>query len=68
MSLTRNNRSLLLLTLMVGLLVGALCGAGLKAAQAAPGPAADAKPLVIPDPVQLSTTFTQLAKQLEPAV
>src|SRR5260370_20344941 len=58
--------TLILFTLSVGILIGTLVNTGVKAAkdQAAPG----ATPLVIPNPVQLSTAFTQLAKQLEPSV
>src|SRR5213593_1539318 len=58
--------SLILFTLSVGILIGTLVNTGVKAAkdQSAPG----ATPLVIPNPVQLSTAFTQLAKQLEPSV
>src|SRR5215467_14840805 len=58
--------TLILFTLSVGILIGTLINTGVKAAkdQAAPG----ATPLVIPNPVQLSTAFTQLAKQLEPSV
>src|SRR5437667_11300192 len=58
--------TLILFTLSVGILIGTLVNTGVKAAkdQAAPG----ATPLVIPNPVQLSTAFSQLAKQLEPSV
>jgi serine protease Do len=59
--------TLILLTLSVGILIGTLVNTGVRAAkdnQAAPG----ATPLVIPNPVQLSTAFSQLAKQLEPSV
>ena len=58
--------TLILFTLSVGILIGTLINTGVKAAkdQAAPG----ATPLVIPNPVQLSNAFTQLAKQLEPSV
>lgn len=59
--------TLILFTLSVGILIGTLINTGVKAAkdnQAAPG----ATPLVIPNPVQLSTAFSQLAKQLEPSV
>src|SRR5215831_7338025 len=58
--------SLILFTLSVGILIGTLINTGVKAAkdQAAPG----ATPLVIPNPVQLSTAFTQLAKQVGPSV
>src|SRR5437667_6255542 len=58
--------TLILFTLSVGILIGTLVNTCVKAAkdQAAPG----ATPLVIPNPVQLSNAFTQLAKQLEPSV
>ena len=58
--------TLILFTLSVGILIGTLINTGVKAAkdQVAPG----ATPLVIPNPVQLSNAFTQLAKQLEPSV
>ena len=58
--------TLILFTLSIGIILGTLINTGVKAAkdQSAPG----ATPLVIPNPVQLSTAFTQLAKQLEPSV
>src|SRR5271157_2002780 len=59
--------ALILLTLSVGILIGTLINSGVKAAkdnQAAPG----ATPLVIPNPVELSNAFTQIAKQVEPSV
>ncbi len=58
--------TLILFTLSIGILIGTLLNTGVKAAkdQAAPG----ATPLVIPNPVQLGTAFTALAKQLEPSV
>src|SRR5205823_6632712 len=58
--------TLILFTLSLGILIGTLVNTGVKAAkdQVAPG----ATPLVIPNPVQLSTAFSQLAKQLEPSV
>src|SRR5512142_2612748 len=59
--------SLLVFTLSVGILIGTLVNTAVRAekGQAA---APDASPLVIPNPTQLSTAFSQLAKQLEPAV
>jgi serine protease Do len=58
--------SLLLFTLSVGILIGTLLRSGVSAQE---GQAAtDASPLVIPNPVQLSTAFSQLAKRLEPSV
>jgi serine protease Do len=58
--------SLLLFTLSIGILIGTLLTHGVSAQK---GQAeTDAKPLTIPDPVQLSTAFSQLAKKLEPSV
>jgi len=59
--------SLILFTLSIGIVVGTLVSTGVKAAKeqaVAPG----ATPLTIPNPVQLSTAFSTLAKQLEPSV
>src|SRR5579863_5134341 len=59
--------TLILITLSIGIMIGTLINTGVKAAKdnpVAPG----ATPLVIPNPVQLSTAFTQLAKQLQPSV
>src|ERR1700687_3417369 len=59
--------SLILFTLSIGVVVGTLVSTGVKAAKEqaiAPG----ATPLTIPNPVQLSNAFSQLAKQLEPSV
>jgi serine protease Do len=58
--------SLLLFTLSIGILIGTLLTHGVSAQKSAGAP--DATPLVIPDPVQLSTAFSQLAKKLEPSV
>ena len=59
--------TLVLFTLSIGIVIGTLINSGVKAAkdnQVAPG----ATPLVIPNPVELSNTFTQIAKQVEPSV
>ena len=61
--------TLILFTLSVGIVIGTVVNQGVKAAKddrpaAAPG----ASPLVIPDPVQLSNSFSQIAKQMEPSV
>jgi serine protease Do len=61
--------TLLVFTLAVGIVIGTLIDAntGVKAAKdnpVAPG----ATPLVIPNPVELSNTFSQIAKQVEPSV
>jgi len=59
--------TLILFTLSIGIVIGTLLSTGARAAKenaAAP----DATPLVIPNPVELSTAFTQIAKQVEPSV
>ena len=59
--------TLVLFTLSIGIVIGTLINSGVKAAkdgQAAPGATA----LVIPNPVELSNTFSQIAKQVEPSV
>ena len=60
--------TLILFTLSVGIVIGTLVNQGVKAAKG-DGPAAPgATPLVIPNPVELSNSFSQLAKQVEPSV
>src|ERR1039457_2938944 len=59
--------TLVLFTLSIGIVIGPLINSGVKAAkdsQVAPG----ATPLVIPNPVELSNTFSQIAKRVEPSV
>src|SRR5580658_3154473 len=59
--------TLLLFTLCLGIVIGTLISSGVKAAKdnnQAPG----ATPLVIPSPVELSNTFTEIAKRVEPSV
>jgi len=61
--------TLVLFTLSVGIVIGTLISSGVKAAKAdgaavAPG----ATPLTIPNPVELSNAFTQIAKQVGPSV
>jgi len=67
MSLFRTQKllalTLILFTLSVGIVIGTLVTSGAKAAKGdnvAPG----ATPLVIPNPVELSNAFTQIAKQV----
>jgi serine protease Do len=59
--------TLLLFTLSIGILIGTLIGTAVRAEKSQIG-ASDAATLIIPNPVQLSTAFSQLAKQLEPSV
>ncbi|HWR17775.1 MAG TPA: Do family serine endopeptidase [Terriglobales bacterium] len=57
---------LMLITLAVGILIGTVISYGVRGQDK--NISADATPLTIPEPKQLSTTFSQIAKQLEPAV
>jgi serine protease Do len=60
--------TLILFTLSIGIVIGTLISSGVKAAKDGGPVAPGATPLVIPNPVELSTTFTQIAKQVEPSV
>jgi serine protease Do len=55
----------ILATLAVGILIGSVVSYGVKGKE---GQKSDATPLSVPAPQQLSSTFSQIAKQLEPAV
>jgi serine protease Do len=57
----------ILLTLAVGILIGTIVSYGVKGKEAQ-GKASDANPLTVPAPQQLSTAFSQIAKQIEPSV
>jgi serine protease Do len=59
--------TLLAFTLSIGILIGTLINTAVHA-EREPGGVRDANALVIPNPVQLSTAFSALAKQLEPSV
>jgi serine protease Do len=59
---------LVLVTLAVGILIGTVISYGVRGQDKEKNISADATPLTIPAPKQLSTTFSQIAKQLEPAV
>jgi len=62
--------ALLVFTLAVGIVIGTLVDAntGLHAAGRDNSVAPGATPLAIPNPVELSNTFSQIAKQVEPSV
>ena len=60
--------TLILFTLSIGIVIGTLISTGAKAAKDQQTVAPGATPLVIPNPVELSNTFTQIAKQVEPSV
>jgi serine protease Do len=55
----------ILVTLAVGILIGTVISIGVKGKE---GQKSDATPLTLPSPQQLSTTFSEIAKQLEPSV
>ena len=55
------------ITLAIGILIGSVVSHGVKGKEL-PNSSADATPLQIPSPEQLSTGFTKIAKDLEPAV
>jgi serine protease Do len=59
--------TLILFTLSIGIVIGTLINSGVKAAKDT-NPAPGATPLQIPNPVELSTSFSQIAKQVEPSV
>ncbi len=58
----------LLATLSVGILVGSVLTHGVSGKEQAPVDSSDARPLVIPSPVTLSNGFSQIVKQVGPAV
>jgi len=61
--------TLIVFTLAIGVVIGTLISTGVKAARPnSSNYAPDATPLTIPNPVELSTAFTQIAKQVEPSV
>jgi serine protease Do len=53
-------------TLVVGILIGTVISGRVGATRTTP--VSDATPLAVPSPVQLSTTFASIAKQVEPAM
>jgi serine protease Do len=57
----------ILATLSAGILIGSVVAHGVDGKEAKVD-SSDAQPLHIPSPVNLSTTFTQIAKQVGPAV
>src|SRR5467141_5356803 len=56
----------ILATLTVGILIGSVVSYGVKGKEGQKS--SDATPLTVPAPQQLSTAFSQISKQLEPAV
>jgi serine protease Do len=55
----------ILATLSVGILIGTVVSYGVKGKE---GQKSDATPLTMPSPQQMSSTFSQIAKRLEPSV
>ncbi len=60
--------TLILFTLSIGIVIGTLVNQNVKAAKSDSQTAPGASRLVIPDPVELSNSFSQIAKQVEPSV
>src|SRR5215831_14540671 len=60
--------TLVVFTLCLGIVIGTLVNQGVKAAKDDHTIAPGASPLVIPNPVELSNSFSQLAKQVGPSV
>jgi serine protease Do len=58
----------ILATLTVGILIGTVVSSGVKGKEGQSVKSADATPLTVPAPQQLSNAFSQIAKQLEPSV
>ncbi|HXZ81657.1 MAG TPA: Do family serine endopeptidase [Terriglobales bacterium] len=59
---------MVLATLALGILIGTVISYSVKGQEKKVANSSDATPLQIPSPKQLSTAFSQIAKQLEPAV
>jgi serine protease Do len=57
----------ILLTLAIGILIGTLISRGVRAAQGQ-NQGANAQSLNLPSPVQLSTVFSKISKEVSPAV
>src|ERR1035437_8491132 len=55
-----------LATLTLGILIGTVVSGGVKGKEK--NPSADATPVQVPSPVQLSNQFSQIARQMEPSV
>ena len=60
--------TVILFTLSLGIVIGTLVNSGVKAAHSESASNSEATPLVIPNPVELSSTFSQIAKIVEPSV
>jgi serine protease Do len=60
--------TMILFTLSLGVVLGTLVSSGVKAARSDNASAPDATPLVVPSPVQLSNTFSEIAKMAGPSV
>ena len=56
---------IILATLSLGILIGTVVSYGVKGKE---GQKSDATPLTLPSPQEMSNTFSQIAKQLEPSV
>ena len=59
---------LVIATLAVGILIGTVITHGVKGSSQSKNSSADATPLQLPSPQQLSSAFSTIAKQMEPSV
>jgi serine protease Do len=59
---------LLLSTLLIGIVIGAILNTGVKADRQTSAVAPDAAPLSIPEAIPISNEFTRLTKRVEPSV
>lgn len=60
--------TLVVFTLAIGIIIGTMISTNVNAAREGKAAAPDAKPLKIPDPVELESEFSKIAKQLRPSV
>jgi serine protease Do len=60
--------TLVVFTLAIGIIIGTMISTNVDAAREGKAAAPDAKPLKIPDPVELESEFSKIAKRLRPSV
>jgi serine protease Do len=60
--------TLVVFTLAIGIIIGTMISTNVDAAREGKAAAPDAKPLKIPDPVEIESQFSKIAKQVRPSV
>src|SRR5437763_14180546 len=58
----------ILVTLAIGILIGTVVSYGVRGQEKSKSSSASATPLTVPSPRQMSNTFSQIAKTMEPSV